>query len=319
MSILNLTADVSEIRLDKYLADEIEILSRSRIKRYIEAEAVSVNGKLEKPSYILQGGETIRIEIPETRPYTVESEEIPLDILHEDEEIIVLNKPPGLVIHPGAGNPGGTLVNGLVYHFNKLSGISGKQRAGIVHRLDKDTSGVLVVAKTDESHMALAEQFGSRTVKKVYVGVVWGTFGSTGGTVDAPIARHHRYRQRFTVAERGKPSVTQYNVLKEFDYLTLVELLPETGRTHQIRVHMAFIHHPVFADETYGGGKEKVKGYASGPRDFLLSLYSVIQRQALHAKALSFCHPKSGERMTFSAPLSKDFQTLVEELESRHA
>jgi len=314
MSVLNFTADVSKIRLDKYLADEIEILSRTKIKEYIQAESVFVNGRSQKPSYLLQGGEIIRVEIPEERPGTLEGEDIPLDIIHEDNELIVINKPAGLVVHPGAGNPGGTLVNGLVYHFDQLSHLYGNQRPGIVHRLDKETSGVLVVAKTDKSHLELAQQFTDRTIEKTYLAVVWGTFEKKSGVINSFIARHSRDRHKFVIDETGRSATTLYQVLKDSDYLTFVKLEPKTGRTHQIRVHMASIHHPVFADELYGGGKSRAKGYLSPHKNVMLSLYSLIQRQALHALTITFNHPVSGERVTFDAPLPEDFRTLLERL-----
>lgn len=319
MSILNLTADISNVRLDKYLADEIEILSRTKIKECIEEDGVSVNGRKEKPSYMLKGGESIRIEIPEEKPTTIKGENIPLDIVHEDDELIIVNKPAGLVIHPGAGAVAGTLVNALVYHFDHLSQRYGNERPGIVHRLDEDTSGVLVVAKTDRSHLRLAEQFSSRTVEKTYLGVAWGRFKKKDGIVKGAIARHPRQRKKFAVAEEGRPAETWYKVVKEYDCLTLIEIEPKTGRTHQIRVHMASIHHPIFADETYGGGRSRVKGYSVPQRNFLYSLFSSIHRQALHAKRIAFHHPKSGHRVAFKAPLPHDFQELLDRLELNNA
>ena len=307
-----------KIRLDKYLADEIEILSRTQIKEYIKAECVFVDGFPQKPSYLLQGGEIIKIKIPEDRPKTLEGEDIPLDIIYEDDEIIVLNKPAGLVVHPGAGNPEGTLVNGLIYHFNQLSHMYGDQRPGIVHRLDKNTSGILVAAKTDRAHMKLARQFTDRTVEKSYRAIVWGKFQEKSGVVTSPIIRHPRNRQMFTVSETGKLATTSYTVLKEFRYFSSVNIQPRTGRTHQIRVHMTSIQHPIFADETYGGGKSRAKGYMPHERSFILSLFSLINRQALHASALVFDHPGTGKRIVFKVPPPEDFQILLRSLESKN-
>ena len=318
MSVVNLTADVSMIRLDKFLADEIEILSRSKLKACIKAHGVLVDGQPEKPSHLLRGGEVIQVEIPEETPTTIDGEPIPLDILHEDHQIVVIDKPAGLVIHPGAGNPDGTLVNGLVYHFNELSHVYGNQRPGIVHRLDKNTSGVLVVAKSDESHMRLAQQFNSRTVEKTYLALVWGSPGEKEGVIDSPISRHAGHRQKFAVDESGRSAVTQYRVMEEFDQLSSIQLKPRTGRTHQLRVHMSSIGHPIFGDETYGGGRSRMKGYSPDKRAYFLRLLSLISRQALHAWSISFDHPTAGNRVTFSAPLPKDFGNVLESMRSHH-
>jgi len=315
MSFLNLTADVTQIRLDKYLADEIEIVSRTKIKEFIKAEYVSVDGYPQKPSYLLQGGETIQIEIPEDRPKTLEGENIPLDIIYEDDELIILNKPAGLIVHPGAGNRAGTLVNGLIYHFDQLSQLYGNQRPGIVHRLDKNTSGILVVAKTDFAHIKLAQQFSDRTVKKSYRAIIWGTLQKKKGVINSPITRHPRNRSKFVVSETGRSATTFFSVLRDFCLLSLVELIPKTGRTHQIRVHMASIQHPVFADETYGGGKSKAKGYSPKERTFIYSIYSLINRQALHASSIAFNHPATGERVSFDVPISIDFLKVLKRLE----
>ena len=317
MSVMNITADAADIRIDKYLADEIEVLSRTKVKDYITKDNVLVDGQAVKPSYLLQGGETIQIYIKEEGPTDLEAESIPLDIIHEDDNIIVLNKPAGLVVHPGAGNRCGTLVNRLIFHFSHLSSVSGALRPGIVHRLDKDTSGIMVVAKTDLSHLRLARQFADRTVKKKYLALMWGVPEQREGTVDAPIGRHPRNRQKFSVVESGRSALTRYGVVEEFDHLSLVELHPETGRTHQLRVHLAFMGHPVFADEVYGGGLSKVRGFLKETQRSLKSLYSLIHRQALHALSLSFTHPSSGEKMEFVAPLPNDLSTVISELEPK--
>lgn len=317
MSSLDLTADISGVRLDRFLADEIEILSRSKIKRFIESCNVLVNGREVKPSYVLQGGEIIHIVIPEETPDFVGGEDIPLDIIHEDHDLIVLNKPAGMVVHPGAGNRSGTLVNALLYHFDGLSRVHGLERPGIVHRLDKNTSGVLVVAKTDRSHQFLARQFSRRQVDKMYLAVVWGVFEKEEGTVDAPLIRHPRNRRKFTCADRGRAAVTRYRRVKEYETLSVMELFPLTGRTHQLRVHMSWIGHPILGDTDYGGGRTRLKGHAASYRPFLLSLFSLIDRQTLHASRISFIHPGTREKVSFSAPLPKDIQTVLDRLEPK--
>ncbi|MFQ6615470.1 MAG: RluA family pseudouridine synthase [Fidelibacterota bacterium] len=300
MPVLNLTADVSGVRLDRYLADEIEIVSRSKIKRVIESQGVLVNGQQVKPSYLIQGGEVILVDIPDQGPVRVGAEDIPLDIIHEDHDLIVVNKQAGLVVHPGAGNRTGTLVNALVYHFDRLSKGHGPQRPGIVHRLDKNTSGVLVVAKNDQAHLFLARQFARRTVEKMYLALVWGLLKDREGTVDEPLVRHPRKRRKFTCDHGGRPAVTRYRTEKEYGDLSLVELFPLTGRTHQLRVHMSWIGHPILGDPDYGGGRSRTK---------------LIGRQALHARRITFLHPSTGERVLFSAPVPEDFQTVLDRLE----
>ncbi|MAG20890.1 MAG: RNA pseudouridine synthase [Candidatus Marinimicrobia bacterium] len=318
MPLMNITVDAADIRIDKYLAEEIEILSRTKVKDYITKDNVLVDGSSVKPSYLLRGGETIQLEIEEEGPPGLEAENIPLNIVHEDNDIIVLNKPAGLVVHPGAGNRSGTLVNGLIYHFSHLSSLSGALRPGIVHRLDKNTSGIMVVAKTDLSHIRLARQFADRKVNKKYLALVWGVPEKDEGTVDAPIGRNPRNRQKFGVVEAGRRAVTRYRVVEEFDHLSLVELHPETGRTHQLRVHLAFMGHPVFADEVYSGGLSTVRGFLKETQRSLKSLYSLIERQALHALSLSFTHPSTDELVEFVAPLPDDLHNVLSELEPEY-
>lgn len=316
MSVVNLTADVSGVRLDRFLADEIEVLSRSQIKRYIESQSVLVDGHQVRPSYLLRGGEVIQLDIPEERPAGVDGEDIPLDIIHEDGDLIVVNKPAGLVVHPGAGNRSGTLVNALVYHFDQLSRGYGPQRPGIVHRLDKETSGVLVVAKTDQAHQFLARQFARRGVEKIYLALVWGRPEQKEGTVNAPLIRDPRNRRKFTFSTEGREAITAYRTRKEYPLLSLVELMPQTGRTHQLRVHMSGIGHPVFADNDYGGGRSRIRGYSPAHRPFLASLFSLIDRHALHASRISFVHPGTGKKVSYEAPLPADFETVLSRLES---
>lgn len=319
MSLFNLTADISGVRLDKYLADEIEVLSRSQIKRVIESDNVEVDGRRVKASYLLRGGEIIHILVPEEEPDSVGAEDIPLEIIHEDHDLIVVNKPAGMVVHPGAGNTTGTLVNTLLFHFDQLSKGYGPHRPGIVHRLDKNTSGVLVVAKNDQTHRFLAGQFANREVEKKYLAVVWGTLENGEGTVDAPLIRHPGNRRKFTCGDLGRPSITRYVTTKHYGLLSAVELFPLTGRTHQLRVHMSWIGHPILGDSDYGGGREKIRGYAATHRPFLETLFARIDRQILHASRISFVHPKSRERVSFSSPLPEDFRAVMAHMGSGDA
>ncbi|MEE2877116.1 MAG: RluA family pseudouridine synthase [Candidatus Neomarinimicrobiota bacterium] len=315
MKTLSITADLADIRLDKYLAEEIELISRSRIKKSIIANNVLVDGESVKPSFRLSGGEMIQVELPQPEPTDLESQPIAFDIIHEDDDIILLNKPAGLVVHPGAGNRNGTLVNGLIHHFDQLSSLSGRFRPGIVHRLDKDTSGIMVIAKNDIAHANLSEQFSRRTVKKTYLALVWGVPGQDKGIIDRPIVRHPKERTLFSVGEGGRAATTAYRVLECFEELSLLELSPLTGRTHQLRVHLADISHPIFADDSYGGGAGKAKGYVPELSRVLSSLVNKLARQALHALSLEFDHPCSRESQSYIAPIPNDLASVLHALE----
>ncbi len=315
MTVLKLTADRSDVRLDRYLADEVEILSRTKAQSNIRAHHVLVDGTPAKPSLRLTGGELIQIDLQEDRELDLEPEEMDLDILYEDSDLIAINKPAGMVVHPGAGNLTGTLVNGLIYHFDELSKEYGSLRPGIVHRLDKDTSGVLLIAKNDPTHMNLSRQFANREVSKVYLALVWGSPSDEEGVIVGSLKRDPTDRKKFTVGEGGRVAETHYSIVESFEDLTLVELRPKTGRTHQLRVHMKHIGNPIFSDETYGGGLSRSRGFPPQKRKKFTTLHNLISRQALHALSIGFIHPGTGERMELIAPIPDDFRTVLAQLE----
>ena len=283
-------------RLDKALAD-LTTLSRSQANEEIKKGTVLVNGKAAKAKYAVKVGDVITYEIPEDEILDYEAEDIPLDIIYEDEDVAVINKPQGMVVHPSAGHTSGTLVNALMYHIKDLSTINGVVRPGIVHRIDKDTSGLLMIAKNDISHKALAEELKDKKSLRKYLAIVHGNLPNDRGMIEAPIGRSEKDRKKQAVTAKGKEAVTRFQVLERFGNYTLVELTLETGRTHQIRVHMAYIGHPVAGDPLYGPRKT-LKG----------------QRQFLHARTLGFTHPRTGEVMTFTAEAPAIFQERLEEL-----
>ena len=283
------------IRADKYLSDKLEGLSRSFIKDLFENGNVLINDKNEKGKLKLKEGDKINISIPEIEELKVEAEDIPLDIIYEDKDIIVVNKPKGMVVHPAVGNYTGTLVNALLHHCDDLSGINGVARPGIVHRIDKDTSGVLVVAKNDFAHKELAKQFKDHSIKREYFAIVEGKMGKERGTIDAPIGRHAKDRLKFTVVKDGKRAVTHYETLEVYNSCSLVKCNLETGRTHQIRVHMSFISHPLLGDEVYGLKRQKI----------------LKTGQALHAKNLGFIHPTTKKYVEFNSELPVYFKELI--------
>ncbi len=292
-----ITADAPAPRADAWLAAVFPDLTRSRIQQLIDGDLVRVNGAPVRRAAPVRAGDRFEIEVPEARPPVAQPEAMALDVLLEDADILVLNKPPGLVVHPAPGHASGTLVNALLHHCaGSLSGIGGTARPGIVHRLDRDTSGAMVVAKTDRAHQALVRQFQSRTVEKVYLALVRGAPRQAQGRVEAPIGRHPVHRQRMAVAGRGKPAVTDYAVRERFAEAALVECRIGTGRTHQIRVHLAHLGCPVLGDAVYG----RAGGEAG--------------RQMLHAFRLAFDHPATGGRVTATAPLTEDFETRLKEL-----
>lgn len=283
-------------RLDKALAD-LTTLSRSQANEEIKKGTVLVNGKAAKAKYAVKVGDVITYEIPEDETLDYEAEDIPLDIIYEDEDVAVINKPQGMVVHPSAGHTSGTLVNALMYHIKDLSTINGVVRPGIVHRIDKDTSGLLMIAKNDISHKALAEELKDKKSLRKYLAIVHGNLPNDRGMIEAPIGRSEKNRKKQAVTAKGKEAVTRFQVLERFGNYTLVELTLETGRTHQIRVHMAYIGHPVAGDPLYGPRKT-LKG----------------QGQFLHARTLGFTHPRTGEVMTFTAEAPAIFQERLEEL-----
>lgn len=288
-------------RMDIVLPELLENISRSSIQKLIEKGNVCVNGiPVTSKKYKLKEGDLVEVRIEEPTPLQAEPENIPLEIVYEDADLLVVNKPKGMVVHPAAGNWTGTLVNGILYHCqDRLSSINGVIRPGIVHRIDKDTSGLLVVAKNDISHQALAEQFAAHTITRAYRAIVYNNFAEDQGVVNAPIGRDPRNRLRMTVIERkGKQATTYYKVLERFGRFTYIEATLKTGRTHQIRVHMAHINHPLLGDDLYGPKKSPVR----------------TEGQVLHAKTLGFRHPSSGEYVEFDSPLPEDFSQTLNKL-----
>jgi 23S rRNA pseudouridine1911/1915/1917 synthase len=298
-------------RLDVYLREKFPAASRSAMQRLVEQGHVHVNGKVVKPTHTPRAGELVEVHWPEARPAEAQPEAIPLAILFEDESLLVINKPAGLVVHPAAGHEEHTLVNALLYHCQgSLSGIGGVARPGIVHRLDKETSGCLVVAKNDETHLALSEQFSSRVVKKIYHAIVCGAVPREAGEIHAAIARHPTHRKRMAAHEDqdGRAAHTSYRVLEKFPVATLVEAQIHTGRTHQIRVHFQFLGYPVVGDETYGAKQNKKLKEA---------VNYTAPRVLLHAKELTFVHPRTQQTLKFEAPLPEDFQSALKFLRGK--
>ena len=293
-------------RLDAYLASQIEGWSRARLQHLIADEEVLVNGKPAKPSYKLHSSDEIEVELVDSPATTFVPENIPLDIIYEDAALIVVNKPAGLVVHPAAGNQSGTLANALAYHFENLSTIGGTVRPGIVHRIDKDTSGLLVVAKTELAHENLADQFRARTVFKSYLALVHGVVERDTGRIDQPLARDPRNRTRMAIVRGGRSALTFYRVQHRYDRFTLLGVEIKTGRTHQVRVHLASVKHPVVGDEVYGGGRDNTV------RDPKIRVeIRKLGRHFLHAAELGFRHPISGAELRFKAPLPADLEHLL--------
>lgn len=286
-------------RIDKYLSNKIEDKSRSFIQGLIDEEKVKANGKIIKSNYKIKRNDFIEVEMPEPVELNVCPEKMNLYILYEDEDVLVVNKDKGVVVHPAPGNYTGTLVNGILYHCTDLSGINGVIRPGIVHRIDKDTSGVLVIAKNDEAHNGLAEQFKEHSIKREYYALVEGKFSNPKGTIDKPISRDKKERIKMAINSDGKRAVTHYEVLEQYDKgVSLVKCTLETGRTHQIRVHMASIGHPLVGDLVYGYKRQKFN----------------IEGQALHAKVLGFIHPRTKKYIEFTSELPEYFKDLLEKL-----
>lgn len=295
-----------KLRLDSYIAKKDESLSRSMIQKLLEESKITVNGNVVKASYKVQVGDRIQIEIEPPKEVKLEAQDIPIDIIYEDDDIIVVNKPKGLVVHPANGNPDGTLVNAIMAICkDSLSGIGGELRPGIIHRLDKDTSGLLIVAKNDRAHINMSEQIKDRKVKKTYIALVRGTITENEATINMPIGRSTKDRKKMAVTKNGKEAITHFKVLNRYTTskasYTLLEIKIDTGRTHQIRVHMAEIGHPVVGDMVYSNGKNE---------------FGVIG-QCLHAKRLEFCHPITGKEMSFEAPLPEYFENIIDLLEKK--
>ena len=296
-------------RLDAFLASHIEGWSRARLQRLIEDADVLVNGRSVKPSYKLHLNDEIEVELTPPPSTSFAPENIPLEIVYEDDELIVVNKPAGIVVHPAASVMSGTLANALAFHFQQLSTSGGVVRPGIVHRLDKGTSGLMVVAKTESAHENLADQFRDREIFKSYVALVHGQVEKKTGQIDQPIARDRGNRTRMAVVRGGRPSVSIYRVRKRFERFTLLNVELKTGRTHQIRVHLAWLKHPVVGDEAYGSGRDKTI-----PDHRLRSEIANLGRQFLHAEQLGFRHPKTNEEMRFTSPLPTELQAVLNEI-----
>lgn len=287
-------------RLDVFLSENVENASRSFLQKLIKEDAVYVNGKPRKANYKVCEGDEVELDIPEPEPVDIEPEDIPLEILYEDHDLLVVNKPKGMVVHPGPGHYSGTLVNALLYHCkDDLSGINGVLRPGIVHRIDMNTTGSLLVCKTDQAHQNLAEQLKVHSITRRYLAIVHGNIKEDSGTVNAPIARHRTDRKKMAVdRERGREAITHYQVLERFGKYTYIECRLETGRTHQIRVHMTSIGHPLLGDDVYGPAKCPFH----------------LQGQTLHAMVLGFVHPRTNAYMEFMAPLPEYFEELLQKL-----
>ena len=295
--------EYSGMRLDAFLASQTgEELSRSQIVRLLEGGGVSLNGTEERSKkYKIKTGDSLVIEVPDPEPAEVTAENIPLDIVYEDKDVAVINKPRGMVVHPAPGNESGTMVNGLLYHFGSLSTVGGVIRPGIVHRIDKNTSGLLMVAKNDKAHRGLSDQLRVHSITRVYDAVVYNSFSDDEGTVDAPIGRSKNNRFKMAVVEDGREAVTHYKVIERLGNFTRIEARLETGRTHQIRVQMAYIRHPLLGDDVYG----PVKNSAGA------------DTQMLHAKVLGFAHPSTGEYMEFKADLPEHYVKVLDRLRKR--
>jgi 23S rRNA pseudouridine1911/1915/1917 synthase len=301
--ILTVPEELAGLRLDQALARMFPEYSRSRLKEWLLAGAVSVDGGAKRPRDAVSGGETVALTPLAEVEVEAVAQPMTLDVRYEDDDILVVNKPAGLVVHPGAGNPAGTLMNGLLHHAPQLEEVP---RAGIVHRIDKDTSGLLLVAKTLPAHTSLVRQLADREISRNYLAVCNGVL-TGGGTIDAPISRHPVDRKRMSVQDRGKPAVTHYTVLERFRAFTYVKVSLETGRTHQIRVHFAWRRHPLVGDPVYGGRL----ALPPGASDALIDMLRSFRRQALHAARLAFEHPTSGDRIELEAPLPDDFEALL--------
>ncbi|MGN1030717.1 MAG: RluA family pseudouridine synthase [Butyricicoccaceae bacterium] len=295
--------DAAAQRADSFLSVQLEDMTRSAVQSLIESGGVLLRGKPIKKNYKVAAGDALEVTIPEPKAVEITAEDIPLDVVYEDGDIIVVNKPQGMVVHPAAGNWSGTLVNALMYHCgDSLSGINGELRPGIVHRIDKDTSGLLVVAKNDLAHQGLAEQIKEHSAGRRYYAVVMGNIREDNGTVDAPIARHKTDRKKMAVVPGGREAITHYEVLERYRGFTYMAFQLETGRTHQIRVHMAHLGHPIIGDPLYGSKADKWK----------------LDGQCLHAGELRLRHPRSGEDMVFTAPLPPHFEAVLKKLRDHY-
>lgn len=303
-------------RIDLFLTNNVEHATRSRIQKHIKDGNVTVNDKVVKANYQVVPADFVKLTIPcSPRPEIAEPEDIPLDIVYEDAHLILVNKPAGMVVHPSFGNYEGTLVNALLHHSKKLSDVNTAERPGIVHRIDKDTSGILIIAKDDWTHAQLAHQFQAHSIEREYWTVVWGKMKESSGTIRSMITRSKKDRKKFTMHEsEGKEAITHYEVLEEFEFASLLRVTLETGRTHQIRVHMSGTGHPVFGDVMYDGRAIHYGSQLPKMKSRIDNLLTIMQRQALHAKTLGFYHPHKKEMLTFDSALPEDFSMLLSKI-----
>lgn len=297
-------------RLDVFLTNHVENATRNKVQRAIQGGTVLVDGAQVKASHQVSPGEVIHITLPRPPPQKALPEDIPINIVYEDNVLLVVNKPAGMVTHPAHGNYTGTLVNALLFHCKNLSTVNDSVRPGIVHRLDKDTSGLMVIAKSDRAHVTLARQFAERTIQREYWAIVWGTFKRKEGSIETLLGRSKSDRKKMAVTTEGKHAITEFTVLEQFPYLSLVKLKLRTGRTHQIRVHLAHINHPVFGDPTYNGRHLVAGPGTSKQKSEVQQLLANLQRQALHAKTIGFMHPLTHTEMLFDSVIPDDM-TLV--------
>jgi 23S rRNA pseudouridine1911/1915/1917 synthase len=307
--------DAEGERLDRFLARTLPDLSRTRIQSLIRDGQVSVDGRPPRASRPVASGEEVIVVIPEPEPFHLEPEPLPLNIVFEDDDLVVVDKSAGMVVHPGAGVKSGTLVNALLHHAPPIAGVGGVRRPGLVHRLDRDTTGLLVVAKTDRAYLSLRRQISTRTARRRYLAVVWRRPPKDEGEVEAPLGRDLRDRRRMAVRPDGKPALTRYRIVRVFDVATFLELFLVTGRTHQIRVHMMALGCPVLGDVAYAGRTRALEGIPSMARRRARRLLDIMSRQALHAAVLEFDHPVTDVRLRFESPLPDDMRALLAELE----
>jgi len=296
---LLVTEEMEGERLDSFVSDNLEDLSRSAVQNLIKAGRVRVDEKIVKASYRVKTGDSVKVEVPELQAIRLEPQNIDLPIIYQDEDLVVVDKPKGMVVHPAHGNWDGTMVNALLYHIKDLSGINGELRPGIVHRLDKDTSGVMVAAKNDRAHHSLAEQIRVHSINREYIALVHGVIKEKLGRIDAPIGRSTTDRKKMAVVKDGREAISDYEVLQRYPNYTLVKVKLLTGRTHQIRVHFAYIKHAVVGDPLYSSANRR---------------HFNLDSQALHARLLGFVHPRSGEYMEFESPLPQYFQDILDQL-----
>lgn len=315
--------DIKErTRLDKYITRFIENASRTKVQKCINLGNVLVNGNFVKSNYLLRPFDEIEIELPVPEKQDILPEDIPLNIIFEDEYLLIVNKPAGMVTHPAYKNYTGTLVNAVMYYSTQknesLSSLNGFERAGIVHRLDKDTSGLLVIAKDENTHRLLSQQFFKHTIEREYNAIIWGTMKEKSGTIECRLGRDKRDRKKVAVITDedsfGKLAITDYRVIEEFEFLSLIKLILKTGRTHQIRVHLSSIGHPVFGDETYGGRTPHSVNLTSNIKSRINNLLDEMPRQALHARVLGFIHPITKEKMRFESELPEDMRNIIEKI-----